>query len=106
MASRLLSESELVSAAGPYGAVARLADRIEASYRRAARYSEAVAAVRDYILALRRWIRRFRGVATRYMDNYLAWHRIVEAAARAADSLAGLRWLLGACQPVRAITSS
>lgn len=48
----------------------------------------AVSEVRDYILALRRWIRRFRGVATRYLDNHLAWHGILEAAARAADNLA------------------
>jgi transposase-like protein len=106
MASRLLPRSELVSAVGPYGAVARLADRIGASYRRAATSSSAVSAARDYVLALRLWIRRFRGVATRYLDNYLAWHGVVEAAARAAASRAGLRWLLGARRPATAPTGS
>lgn len=106
MASRLLSGSQLLSPVGPYGAVARLADRIGASYRRAATYSGALRAVRDHIVVLRRWIRRFRGVATRYLNNYLAWHEILEAAGRAADSRAGLRRLLGACQPNGAITGS
>lgn len=28
--------------------------------------------------SLRRWLRRFRGVATRYLDHYLCWHRLCE----------------------------
>jgi transposase-like protein len=31
-----------------------------------------------YGVAFRRWLAPFRGVATRYLDNYLAWHRAVE----------------------------
>lgn len=34
--------------------------------------------VSAYAHRLRRWINRFRGVATRYLDNYLAWHRAVD----------------------------
>jgi transposase-like protein len=31
-----------------------------------------------YRSRLRRWMRRFNGVATRYLDRYLAWHRAVD----------------------------
>lgn len=40
------------------------------------------------------WLERFRGVATRYLDNYLAWHRHIEP----LDSAnAGARILARAC---------
>jgi hypothetical protein len=29
----------------------------------------------DYLRQLMRWLRPFKGVATRYLPNYLAWHR-------------------------------
>ena len=29
-------------------------------------------------MRLRRWIRRFRGVATKYLDRYLLWFRGLE----------------------------
>lgn len=32
-----------------------------------------------YQRRLRSWLRRFRGVATRYLDHYLCWHRFQEA---------------------------
>jgi hypothetical protein len=35
--------------------------------------------VKCYIAGLRSWLRRFRGVATRYLDNYLTWHRKMDA---------------------------
>lgn len=106
MASRLLPGSELVSLSGRYGPVARVADRLGASFRRAPTRSAELSAVRDYILALRRWIRRFRGVATRYLENYLTWHRLVEAASRAGDIRAATSWLLRVHRPVRFVTSS
>lgn len=31
--------------------------------------------LRIYWFRLRRWMKRFRGVATRYLPNYLVWHR-------------------------------
>jgi len=30
-------------------------------------------------MCLRSWIRRFKGVATRYLPNYLTWHRFIYA---------------------------
>ena len=75
LGDRVQPGSELVDVSGPFGAVAVLADRVGARYRRALITSSDVRAVRGYVVGLRRWIRRFRGVATRYLDNYLAWNR-------------------------------
>lgn len=32
---------------------------------------------RIYMVRVRRWLKRFRGVATRYLDHYLVWFRIL-----------------------------
>jgi transposase-like protein len=36
---------------------------------------------------LRRWMLRFRGVASRYLDNYLRWHDLVDEANRTATEV-------------------
>lgn len=79
---RLLPGAELSSVFGPYGAAGLLAVRTDRSYRQVDRRSREFLAVQRSIMALRRWLRRFNGVATRYLANYLAWHRYLEAAAR------------------------
>jgi hypothetical protein len=43
---------------------------------------------------LSHWLRRFRGVATRYLPNYLAWCRSIDAAAQQATNRGILRWPL------------
>lgn len=43
---------------------------------------------------LKRWMMRFRGVATRYLQNYLIWHRQVDAAERRGIGVDALRWPL------------
>lgn len=50
----------------------------------------------DYRSRLRRWLAGFRGVATKYLLNYLIWHRTVDAAHRFAAEALVLRWTLGA----------
>jgi len=76
---RLSPGAELVSRFGHYGATARAADLVlQVPYRRAAGSAPEVVAVKWYIVRLHRWMRRFRGVATRYLANYLAWHRFWE----------------------------
>jgi transposase-like protein len=77
LGARLGPAAELVCPAGPYGAVGMLAARLDLPYRRAPGSEPELAPVRAYILDLRRWVRRFRGVATRYLDHYLAWHRLL-----------------------------
>ncbi|MFO7894351.1 MAG: IS1595 family transposase [Longimicrobiales bacterium] len=93
---RLDATIEFVSTFGPYGAAGILAVRLERSYRRAGLRAPESMAVRRYIMALRRWLKRFRGVATRYLPNYLAWHRFLEAH---GDAGGGYRWLLAARFP-------
>ena len=31
--------------------------------------------VNNYCTRLKSWMRRFNGVATKYLDSYLGWHR-------------------------------
>lgn len=72
---RLPDPRELVSSVGPYGAVGTLAVRMGVSYRRARTGDPIIGRLRRYAVALRRWLRRFRGVATRYPAHYLAWYQ-------------------------------
>jgi len=85
LGARLERTSEILSTIGPYGAAGLLAARSDRAYRRVQRRSPEFAPVDQSILSLRRWMRRFHGVATRYLPNYLAWHRILEASAGAAS---------------------
>jgi transposase-like protein len=76
----------LHDASGRFGQVARFARLTGRGYRRLRgarlRSSPAAAYGRD----LRRWLRPFNGVATRYLPNYLAWHRLLTLGpARQAD---------------------
>ena len=48
--------------------------------------------VNAYHSRLKEWMRRFHGVATRNLPNYLGWRRALEAGAGADPH----RWLLGA----------
>lgn len=43
---------------------------------------------------LKRWLVRFRGVATRYLPNYLIWHRRVDHAIRHGLAIRAMRWPL------------
>ena len=73
--SRLEPTTELLSSFGPWGATGLLAERTRRIYRHVDDRSPELRTVRRYLMALRRWLKRFRGVATRYLNNYLAWHR-------------------------------
>ena len=45
-----------------------------------------------YAARLKDWMRRFNGVATRYLENYLAWHRGLDRLFRLAFSSLLMRW--------------
>ncbi len=45
----------------------------------------------------RRWLYPFRGVATRYLPNYLVWHRFLTMCDRAGTSDTEANNLLIAC---------
>lgn len=77
LSARLTESREIVSESGYYGTPARLATMIGMWYRRVIPAAPEIRAVRRYTVALHRWIARFRGVATRYLANYLAWHRLL-----------------------------
>lgn len=94
LGSRLNSHSVIVSTEGRYGAPARLAALKNLEYRRVVPVSGEIGALRRYILALRRWMRRFRGVATRYLSHYLAWHAFLTVASELPAPLAA-RFLVG-----------
>ena len=42
---------------------------------------------------LKEWLRRFHGVATKNLSNYLSWRRTIEALGAAATAEA---WIMGA----------
>jgi transposase-like protein len=77
---RLARHVTLTDSVGPLGATASLARAAALGYRRRAGAERAGNPALGYGVELRRWLGRFRGVATRYLDNYLAWHRIVAPA--------------------------
>jgi transposase-like protein len=52
----------------------------------------------DDVLRFRAWLRRFRGVATRYLDRYLHWHHVLE---RVPDARLALLLEVGRAPPGR-----
>lgn len=64
--------------AGPFSPAATAARRLALRHMRIHRQAPEVTELRHFVLRLRRWLRRFRGVATRYLDHYMAWHRLDE----------------------------
>jgi hypothetical protein len=53
------------------------------------------ATVAGYARRLGTWLERFRGVATRYLANYLAWHEAVDRELRQGVGRRSLRWPVG-----------
>ncbi len=106
---RLGRVQALIAEQGPWGPIATFARRLGVGFedvqcrrrlRRAVTFGASprtAAAVpglptlHGYLVRLRRWLLRFRGVATRYLDNYLAWHRVAD---RALDT-SGRQWRRG-----------
>jgi hypothetical protein len=44
--------------------------------------------VNAYDSRLKAWVERFRGVATKYLDNYLGWHRLLDRDGQSASGRA------------------
>lgn len=49
---------------------------------------------------LKQWMRRFNGVASKFLDNYLTWFRFVDAHSRESLPAKTLEMLLTACLPI------
>jgi hypothetical protein len=49
---------------------------------------------------LKDWMRHFKGVATKFLDNYLAWFRFQDAHALEAMPAKKLELIIRACLPI------
>jgi hypothetical protein len=92
---------EIVAPAGPLSAWATVCRKQGVSYRRAgaaaeqnATDAEGTAALAGFGLAFRRWLVTFRGVATKYRTNYVAWHDVLARETPGAAARRGLRLVL------------
>ena len=83
---------------GPTGVFARRQGLVFHDARRDARSRRPLEAhtltARAYGKRLLEWIRRFRGVSTAYLPNYLVWHRTVDLAYRRRTDRVAMRWPL------------
>jgi transposase-like protein len=91
------ADSVVVVAEGWFGLKSSFARRMERTFRVVrllpkAALSEAIPPSRAYRGDLRRWMKQFRGVATRYLTNYLEWHRGLTYSERHGLAETALRW--------------
>lgn len=98
---RLHGVATVIAAQLSTGPAARFAERAGTRFLRAPgrfelfdRRLNHITAARDYRFRLHRWLKRFRGVATVYLENYLIWHRMVDHALREGMAARALRWPL------------
>lgn len=79
---RLEDRAVLVSREGAFGVAARFAGETGLRWQRCRpidrQFDPFIERPASYGVRFRRWIRRFRGVSARYMDNYLGWFRLHE----------------------------
>jgi transposase-like protein len=82
LAGRLEPDINLHDGSGPLGQVAYFAREQGLGYRRLRRGRLSRNPATAYGVAFRRWLWPFNGVATRYLPNYLTWHRFLVLSAR------------------------
>jgi hypothetical protein len=95
---RLVGPPALIAAQGEWGPYARFSRERLGSFARARNRQSGLEHVRNaqsYGRRFKTWLRRFRGVSTRYLGNYLAWHRALDRPERLALKNVVLRWPLG-----------
>ncbi|MGG0184516.1 hypothetical protein ABEY26_00480, partial [Bacillus rhizoplanae] len=61
--------------------------------------------VNSYHKRLKEWMNRFQGVATRYLDNYLFWHRFLELHKKMPKQEKAKFMLLQTCRKVNFLTT-
>jgi len=98
---RLGSRVVIVARQGRLGPYARFARRRGSAYQDARGIAlrptstlTHVRTVKRYVRRLLGWMPRFRGVATKYLPHYLAWHRMIDRSVRLAFEAVVLRWPL------------
>ncbi len=79
---RVAPGTTLLTECGPFGDGARIARLTGLPWRWRRKLDRATAPslepLRVYTSRLKRWMRPFHGVATRYLDHYLGWFRLVD----------------------------
>lgn len=81
LGDRLEHPAVLLSAEGPFGAVARYARSASVRWARAPASDGAKSLIERpllYAFRFRRWLHRFYGVAEHYVANYLTWFRLID----------------------------
>ena len=102
LSDRVRGRPDIVAAQGQFGPAATLARRLGwrihdlRSTSQPPRSLAHLNAAHAYRVRLCDWLQRFRGVATRYLPNYLAWHRAIDATWRLRIQAEALRWPIGA----------
>jgi transposase-like protein len=100
----------VIAAEGRLGGAATFARSIGASFFDARPPQErAIAAARSYGQQLIVWLERFHGVATKYLQNYLGWHRVqthderhrIQSSERHHFEGAVLSWPISSCNNSR-----
>jgi transposase-like protein len=104
LAGRIAGQPTIVAKEGRFGAAGVFARRLKGSFqdvrpglRRGTQPEQLLAHVRtvqSFAARLEDWMARFRGVATRYLSHYLAWHGCVDRAWRQRAAARVLRWPL------------
>jgi transposase-like protein len=82
--SRIAPGSVLYNQGGPLCAFALFARRAELGYHRRYGKGPGEPIIAEYRRSLHVWLEPFRGVATRYLPNYLTWHRFLRDVALTA----------------------
>ena len=77
LGGRLAEGARITSRHGELGAPALLARRLNLPHDKGSLRCKENDAASTYVSRLRGWIRRFHGVATKYLPNYLVWHRFL-----------------------------
>lgn len=81
MRGRVAGDATIRARTGPYSPAALCARRLGLTYSRLGPTTPGaeLESVPSYAARLKRWMRRFHGVATRYLSHYLAWFRSIDA---------------------------
>jgi transposase-like protein len=106
LGDRIATNSVLTADQGKFGPAGVFARRRGLAFhdaRRDARSRRPLEAhtttARAYRQRLLAWIRRFRGVSTAYLPNYLVWHRTVDVVHRRGIDRVAMRWPLDPADP-------
>jgi transposase-like protein len=103
LAQRILGRPNVIANEGRFGASSVFARRRGGSYhdarpnnRRPPGKPIHLRTASAYACRLKHWLKPFQGVATRYLSNYLIWHRALERSPRHVATSATLPWPVAA----------